>query len=709
MTETTEISTIDESDSKTEEMRQAELVGWIMSRVDGWRRWRDQQYGARWSEYYRLWRGFWQQNDKNRDSERSKLISPALQQAVEMTVAEMEEATFGRGEWIDISDDYEDPQKDDVLVLRDQLLSDFEYCEVPSAVSEAYLNGSLYGTGIAKVMIGRYAKGPYAGNFKVWLESISPQNFVIDPSARTVDDALGCAHEIAVPRHRVHKKQFDKVYYKTKVGNWNGEAELFDISGKQLSKDTDKSDVVFITEYHGLIPKRLMKGEYTVEEGVTKGPDGRPTDDDGELVESIVTIANKGILLRDVANPYTNQDRAIVAYQHETVPNQFWGRGVSEKGFNPQKALDAELRARMDALGLLTYPIMGADATRLPRGLDLKLRPGRLFLLNGRPSEILEPITFGNLDPNTFQNTADLERMVQMGTGAMDSATPIDSNRRNETSGGMSMQMGGFLKRAKRTMANVERQFLSKIVQKSLWRYMQFDAERYPEDFKFVVRSSMGIMAREVEQATLAQLIQVVPPESPLFTIVVKGIVDSGNSPNKGEMLKALDAQMAPDPEAQQNQKKMAQLQIDAAEWTVNKLKGEAAKAYADAELARAKAEEAGRPEQQEAGPDHSLEDDHAEFEAARVVLENKKIDQEGKRIQMEAAMNVQEMQLRREEMDHEKIMSEQKLKQDQQMHEQKMSQKDEMHTQKVKQTKEQGKIKAQAAKQKPKPTASKK
>jgi hypothetical protein len=88
----------------------------------------------------------------------------------------------------------------------------------------------------------------------------------------------------------------------------------------------------------------------------------------------------------------------------------------------------------MDALGLLTYPIMGADATRLPRGLDLKLRPGRMFLLNGRPSEILEPITFGNLEPNTFQNTADLERMVQMGTGAMDSATPLDSNRRNETS-----------------------------------------------------------------------------------------------------------------------------------------------------------------------------------------------------------------------------------------------------------------------------------
>src|SRR5688572_299028 len=350
--DTTEISSIENDEDTVEQMRRDELVGWVMARVDPWRRWRDNQFKDRWSEYYRLWRGFWVENDKSRESERSKLISPALQQAVEMTVAEMEEATFGRGEWIDISDDYEDPEKEDILALRDQLLSDLEYCSVPAAVSEAYLNGALYGTGIAKVMIGRYTQGEYAGRFKVWLESIAPQNFVIDPAARTVDDALGCAHEIAVPRHRVLKKQRDGVYYDTPAGKWNGESELFDMSGRQITRDLDKDDVVFITEYHGLVPERLIKGNYTYDDrAAQKDGDGKTVVDDGPLVEAIITIANKGILLRDVQNPYVNQDRAIISYQHETVPNQFWGRGVSEKGFNPQKALDAELRARMDALG----------------------------------------------------------------------------------------------------------------------------------------------------------------------------------------------------------------------------------------------------------------------------------------------------------------------------------------------------------------------
>ena len=65
-------------------------------------------------EYYRLWRGHWASEDKTRQSERSKIISPALQQAVESSVAELEEATFGRGKWFDIRDDAADTETADI-------------------------------------------------------------------------------------------------------------------------------------------------------------------------------------------------------------------------------------------------------------------------------------------------------------------------------------------------------------------------------------------------------------------------------------------------------------------------------------------------------------------------------------------------------------------------------------------------------------------
>lgn len=605
------------AEQKREDDRQAALTSWVMDHVDGWRRWRDSNFQKRWAEYYRLWRGFWQMEDKQKDSERSKLIAPALQQAIEMTVAEMEEATFGRGQWIDVSDDYEDQDKEDILPLRDQLLSDLEIQDVPAAVAESFLNGALYGTGIGKIMIGR---DKYTNEFKVWVESIAPKDFVIDPAARTVDEALGCAHEIAVPRHKVLEKMRRGVYYKRQVGQWNGENEMFDMTGRTGMRDLDRVDTVFITEYHGLVPKKLLDKKYDPYKDMSeKGPGGEIVSDDGELVEAIITIANKNILVREVENPYTNKDRAIIAYQHETVPAQFWGRGVAEKGYNPQKALDAELRARIDALGLMTYPIMGADATRLPRGLDLKVRPGRMFLLNGRPSEILEPITFGNLDPASFQNSADLERMVQMGTGAMDSAMSAQDNTRNSTVGGMSMQFSGFIKRSKRTMQNVERRFLSPLVQKIMWRYMQFDPERYPLDFKFKVKSAMGIMAREVEQTILGQLIQTIPPEHPAYNIVIKGIIENGASPNKAELIKAIEQQMAPKPEQEQQQQMMQKLQLEGAMWTVEELKAKVAKLLADAESARAKAEHTA--------VQADLEDDKVEIMAAQTVIQNKEAD----------------------------------------------------------------------------------
>ena len=73
------------------------LAGWVMEKANKWRDHYTSNHQEKFDEYYRLWRGQWDAADKTRESERSRLISPALQQAVESSVAEVEEATFGRG------------------------------------------------------------------------------------------------------------------------------------------------------------------------------------------------------------------------------------------------------------------------------------------------------------------------------------------------------------------------------------------------------------------------------------------------------------------------------------------------------------------------------------------------------------------------------------------------------------------------------------
>jgi hypothetical protein len=375
------------------------------------------------------------------------------------------------------------------------------------------------------------------------------------------------------------------------------------------------------------------------------------------------------------------KNRAIVAYPHDTVPGRFWGRGVSEKGYNPQKALDAELRARIDALAYLTYPTLGADATRLPRGLDLKIKPGRLFLTNGRPSEILEPIVFGNLNPATFEQSGDLERMVQMGTGAMDSATGTETNSRNATASGMSMIQGGFIKRSKRAMRNVETKFLDRIIQKALWRYMEFAPERYPQDFRFQVNSTMGIMAREFEQATLTQMLQVIPPESPIFPAVIKGIIENSASANKSELMASLKAMMTPDPQAEQMKQMMQQLQVQGMQAEVqekqekaNLAKAQAQAAMANARLLLVKAD---------------LEDEKVEIAASNTVIANKKTEVALAQTKIQAAQSAQEMEHDKHRMAHEEKMMNKELEFGEAKQEQKLRHGEETHEQKLKQQKQ--------------------
>jgi hypothetical protein len=562
------------------------LVSWVVSRVKHAREQRDSKYAKRWEEYTRLWRGFWTDNDKNNSSERSRLIAPALQQAIEANVAEIEEAVFGKEAWFEVDDDNLDQQNEDVVQARDNLLEDFALMGVDDAIAKCFLMGAIYGTGIAKLnVIERVEKvftqqGPQTSKKKkVTVEAIRPDEFVIDPSATDIESAMFCAHEIVKPRHTILEKQTAGIYRAGFVGTYNGNKTGNPTGTGETSSFQPDDNAVLVTEYYGKVPARFLKGKDDKTEA--KG-----------LVEAIVVVANEGTLLRAVKNPFVMGDRPIVAYQHDSVPGEFWGRGISEKGYNPQKALDAELRARIDALALMTAPMMGADITRLPRNPELSVRPGKTVFTRGRPSEVYEPVAFGNPAQlgATFQHTGDLERMVQMGTGAMDSMTPTGISRRNETAGGMSMMLAGALKRTKRTMQNIERQFLNPLIRKATWRYLQFDPQRYGQDYVFTVRSSMGIIAKEVENQQLIQMLGFTPPESPAHLIILKALFENTASSEKKQLKAAIDSLMKPPtPEEQQQQKMMGDLQIKAAVAEMQELIAKAQKTLAEVELTKAK------------------------------------------------------------------------------------------------------------------------
>ena len=555
-------------------MIQESLEDWVMTKCDDWRDHYESNYEQKFDEYYRLWRGIWDPADSDRKSERSRIISPALQQAVESNVAELEEATFGRGKWFDVSDNMGDTERQDVLFLRNKLTEDFEDCKVRKAVAECLINAAVYGTGMGEIIIEEMkemapATQPIMGGdlqavgvnimerVKVKLKPVLPQNFLIDPVATSVDDAMGVAVDEFVSRHQVELLQEQGVYKDVYVGSAAPDSDLE--PDKDLTIYND--DKVRLTKYYGLVPRELLESAMADEdEEVVELEDKKKS----RYVEAVVVIANGGILLKAEANPYMMQDRPVVAFPWDVVPGRFWGRGVCEKGYNSQKALDTELRARIDALSLTIHPMLAVDATRLPRGAKPEVRPGKMILTSGDPREVLQPFNFGQVNQITFAQASALQQMVQQATGAVDSAGIAGQVNGEATAAGISMSLGAIIKRHKRTLINFQQSFLIPFVKKAAYRYMQFDPENYPvADYKFNASSTLGIIAREYEVTQLVQLLQTMEKGSPLYNTLIQSIIDNMNLSNREELLAAMQQAMQPNPEAQQMAMAAQQAQLE--------------------------------------------------------------------------------------------------------------------------------------------------
>ena len=618
----------------------AGLSSWVMTQVSEWRNHYEQNYEEIFKEYYRIWRGIYDPNDKTRASERSQIISPATSQAIESSVAEIEEATFGRGRFFDIRDDIEilnpsenmtkeqaqmfqaqlqekQTDKMNIKYLRDKLTEDFQKQKIRQDVGEVLLNAAIFGTGIAEVIIdlenektpatrpmgGMMAQGTQEQERTVVkLKAVLPQNFLIQPEATDIQSSLGVVIDEDVSPHSIKLMQ-EKGVYKDVTIESSG-ATSTDILEADPTLTDQPDHVVRLTKYYGLVPRHLLE-EFESEgiiseleeaiQDLTIEEDGEtvtevdvevmelPDSDDGPYyVEACIVIANGSTVLKAIENPYMMGDRPVIAFPWDVVPSRFWGRGVTEKAYHSQKALDTELRARIDALALTNSPMIAVDSTRIPRGSQPEVRPGKIILTNGNPAEVLQPFNFGQVNQITFAQANSLQQMVQQATGAVDSAMP--GNLNDTAASTLSMGLSAIIKRQKRTLVNFQESFLIPFVKMAAFRYMQYDPENYPvEDFVFTVTSSLGILQREYEVTQLVQLLQTMPQDNPLYPALIKSIIDNMALSNREELDAMIDQSMQPDPQAQEMQQVNAQTQLEFTQGQTAALVGQATESQARA------------------------------------------------------------------------------------------------------------------------------
>jgi hypothetical protein len=558
-----------------------ELVSFVVEHCDRWRTYRDINFLPQWEEYERIFRGQWASEDKTRESERSRIVTPATQQAVETRHAEIIEAIFGSGEFFDIKDDIQDVNGDpmDVEFLKLQMMEDFKRDKLRKHVDQVVLLAEIYGTGIAEITTSMEkelvpATMPMPGQEQAAIGTvekmrvsvkpmpINPKNFLWDPNGTTVEDCMGVAIEKYVSIHKVVRGIERGIYRKVNITPTYEDTDLEPT--QEVSQYQDEK--VLLLTYYGLVPREYLQ-KIEDEDIVELFPDDSAAEDYQDMVEAIIVIANDGLLLKAEESPYMMKDRPVLTYQADTVPNRLPGRGTIEKAYNMQKSIDAQVRTHLDSLALTASPMMAVDATRLPRGAKLTIMPGKAIYTNGNPNEILYPFKFGQTDGSSITTAEKFQQMLLQATGTLDSNGMVSAVGRDAAGTGMSMAVASIIKKYKRTLVNFQEDFLIPFINKAAYRFMQFDPERYPSvDMVFIPTATLGIIAREYEQAQFISLLQTLGPDTPVLPIILKGIVANSSLSNRAELMARLDSMGQVDPAAQEKQLVQEQLALQAAQ-----------------------------------------------------------------------------------------------------------------------------------------------
>jgi hypothetical protein len=146
------------------------------------------------------------------------------------------------------------------------------------------------------------------------------------------------------------------------------------------------------------------------------------------------------------------------------------------------------------------------------------------------------------------------------------------------------MSLGAIMKRHKRTLINFQDCFLIPLIEKSAYRYMQYDPENFPaQDFKFVASSSLGVIAREYEVTQLVQLLQTLGQDSPMYPMLVEAVVDNMSLSNREDIIAQLKQLNQPNPQAQEAQQAQMQMQLATQQAQIQLLQSQAAESQSRA------------------------------------------------------------------------------------------------------------------------------
>tara|TARA_Y100001947_G_scaffold38299_1_gene31628 strand:- start:782 stop:1459 length:678 start_codon:yes stop_codon:yes gene_type:complete len=199
------------------------------------------------------------------------------------------------------------------------------------------------------------------------------------------------------------------------------------------------------------------------------------------------------------------------------------------------------------------------------------------------------------------------------------------------------MMQSAAIKRQKRTLMNFQNTFLIPMINKCMWRKIQFDIDRYPvSDYKFIPYSTMGIMAKELEMTQMVQMLQAIPKDSPAFNVILLAMFQNSSIHNRDQIVNALMEGNQPDEQQMQIEQMGIELQMQ-------QLQADIQKTLAEAEEEKAKAVKWTAEAQKDAPNEINIQEKILKLQKDAISLEKIAADIENKR--SETMRNIPEVE----------------------------------------------------------------
>lgn len=178
--------------------------------------------------------------------------------------------------------------------------------------------------------------------------------------------------------------------------------------------------------------------------------------DDNSYAEVIVVMCNNHII-KCVRNPFPGQRRPYHMVPWTKVPGQAFGRGVAEKIFDAQKNVNRLMRMYIDNKRLSGNLMTAIDKSKMARGTDLTLYPGKNWEFEGTFQDadvrkLLQPIIFPDVTAGVLEAIGTMVAWADQSSGipkilegqpGQDSSTAYAENQRIASA---SKQLGLVLK-----------------------------------------------------------------------------------------------------------------------------------------------------------------------------------------------------------------------------------------------------------------------